>query len=283
MSRLVVARTRIANKIQPPMPSGSIGQQLAQRGVQSFLSNPRAATTSKPDPTSRPQSLTVRPPDVGGRTSVNGVIQRIGNRIGGTPAIPSPLRHVPGGQPAIPKVSIAQAGRLSKALDQAFRKDLLGQKLRVRVLPGVSGLMQAKAERKRLDPRGRLLMRSGLEGGRKLSPRGTLAQHITAPRSALDRLVNARRARELMGNRGIGLAESGDSTVEATAPDQAAIDAMNKGGQVMLSGQPDVESPTLHRQEQEQVTTSGFGERSERILYLVGAVVIGWLAFRGRA
>lgn len=260
-----------------------------------YLDDPRAPTTATPlgkalkNLKLKWARLSPRMPDRGARVPVNGVPQKLpSGGWGGVPRFPKALLQGLEEQP-LPKVSTSQAQTLQSVMKITINAERLKLKRRVRIVPGDYGLRHAKAGPRRVSYTGglgvgKILYRAGLIDTVTPESRGQFAQNRVVPRSLQARGIFRRLGKDLggvdvpRGQGGVGLIVEPD-----TLQYREAGQAITAGRPLKLGSAGDWGSPFVRPPPENQLTT-GVGNQGggERMLFLVGAVFVAWLIFRGK-
>jgi hypothetical protein len=267
-------------RVSKPRPLGIAS------GNTSFLSNPRAPSAVRPlsrvsqDLPTRHATLNPRPPDLGGHAPVNGQRAYVGGRVGGLPAKPADLLEG-AAKAQIARTNTATAGRLTLALKREVNAKRLALKQRTRVMLGKSGTWAAKVGPERIDPRtGIRLFRAGLRDTRPNLTRSQFAQDRVVPASFLNSAAFDRQRLALFGS---AQPKTQVTPPDGLSPDDEALATLKRGGSVLVGKQEDYGVATVRPGPEQILTTGAFGaaESTERILFIVGVVVIGFFAFKG--
>ena len=270
LSRLAPKMPAPAKAIPLPRTPKESGGPLGRPEPFSFLSDPRAPSTSMPESrfkvniAARHATLYKRPPDRGAATPVLGIRQLVDGMPGGVPNPPRPaLEGIP--RPIL-RASVGQGQRLANSTRIAAAiKRIQSRPIKARAALGtLSALDIAKAPRLIPDLRTGTVIRRGarhdVRGANRL--RGLFAEHTKAPRSVLGKLVRERAVERpeinpLTAKRGVGaLPVDVDMLAQAGAPTMA----------------PDVVKA--------EIAASDKG--MERVAFLGAMVFVAWLIFRNR-
>lgn len=268
---------------------------MARRPEAKTTTDPRALRGSVPNSRKVPP----RPPDRGGYTSVAGYQTILPHGVaGGTPSPPKPLAVV-GAVPIIP-ANNAEAQRMTKLAQKASAVAAGRLKLQVRLTPGPSALAHAKRGPVRIDPRGRELLRGSLSPDlvrAKERARGVFAGHMTAPLPAKVDLIRGRIRRELRGAGGAPTetgndprhrSQTGAMDMERKRAAEAVVRRLQSFGSATPvnvasgdTGQTGQATPVKAGPE-DVATVAAYesGGGMERILFLVGACVVGFMVLK---
>lgn len=258
------------------------------------ISDPRAATTTTPlkkatqDLPSKWASLAPRMPDRGAYVPVNGQRTPLpSGYMGGIPRMPAPLQSGIE-KSALFRASLSVGQSVMTTVKKSINAQRLAEKMKIHLVPGGSGLHQAKAGPLRVDPRnGKVLFKWHIgQQTREKSERGVFSQHLTVPKSAVDLMAEARKMRAYSGVPNLNVRRDGAGNPE---PQKGRINDTTVAAApitgITLGPQRDQESLPIRPAPSPSLTigeTEG-GNNMKQMLFLGAAVLIGYMILKRKA